>query len=114
MIDMRLVPIKAHQSTAASCPPRQVFREVKVFGDAEIATLRKELGAHKLQLEQLKAAREVCCRKGAMMLCPLLGLPLCSLLNCLLCPPIQAGTAAAGRGACAAGDAPGAGACAAT
>lgn len=37
----------------------QVFREVKFFGDAEIATLRKELAAHKVQLEQLKAARQV-------------------------------------------------------
>lgn len=32
----------------------QVFREVKFFGDAEISTLKKDLEAHKLQLEQLK------------------------------------------------------------
>lgn len=35
----------------------QVFREIKFFGDSEIATLKKELEAHKLQLEQLKSAR---------------------------------------------------------
>jgi len=34
-----------------------VFREIKFFGDSEIATLKKELEAHKLQLEQLKSAR---------------------------------------------------------
>lgn len=42
------------------CPPVagcQIFREVKFFGDAEISTLKKELEAHKLQLEQLKQAR---------------------------------------------------------
>lgn len=41
----------------------QVFREVKFFGDAEIATLKKELEAHKLQLEQLKAQRAEMARR---------------------------------------------------
>lgn len=36
---------------------KEVFREVKFFGDAEIATLKKNLESHKLQLEQLKARR---------------------------------------------------------
>ncbi len=39
--------------------PNQVFREVKFFGDAEIATLRENLTQHKVQLEQLKAVRQV-------------------------------------------------------
>ncbi|PRW60246.1 hypothetical protein C2E21_0815 [Chlorella sorokiniana] len=37
---------------------KEIFREVKFFGDAEISTLKKELEAHKLQLEQLKQARQ--------------------------------------------------------
>jgi exonuclease III len=35
----------------------QVLREVKVFGDAELATLRRDIQQHKAQLEQLKATR---------------------------------------------------------
>lgn len=35
----------------------QVFREVKFFGDSEIAALRSDLQNHKQQLEALKAAR---------------------------------------------------------
>lgn len=42
--------------TARTTRP-QVFREVKFFGDAEIATLKKELESHKVQLEQLKQVR---------------------------------------------------------
>lgn len=42
---------------------KEVFREVKFFGDAEIATLKKELEAHKLQLEQLKAQRAEMARR---------------------------------------------------
>lgn len=58
----------AHSVTLAHpaiCRPSatQVFREVKFFGDAEITTLKKELEAHKLQLEQLKAQRAEMARR---------------------------------------------------
>ncbi|KAL4856808.1 hypothetical protein ACK3TF_002865 [Chlorella vulgaris] len=36
---------------------KEVLREVKVFGDAELATLRRDIQQHKAQLEQLKATR---------------------------------------------------------
>ena len=56
---------------AGSPPPvtppaalHQIFREVKFFGDAEVSALKKELEAHKLQLEQLKQARAVCLANG--------------------------------------------------
>ncbi|KAL4447536.1 hypothetical protein ABPG75_004755 [Micractinium tetrahymenae] len=42
---------------------KEVFREVKFFGDAEISTLKKELEAHKLQLEQLRAQRAEMARR---------------------------------------------------
>lgn len=52
-------PLPAASGSPTLSPPpavRQIFREVKFFGDAEISTLKKELEAHKLQLEQLKQA----------------------------------------------------------
>lgn len=57
-----LPPPPPAQLPTPVCPPGaccQIFREVKFFGDAEISTLKKELEAHKLQLEQLKQARAV-------------------------------------------------------
>ena len=46
-------PARRHRPS----PPAQVFREIKFFGDAEIATLKRELEAHKAQLQAMKAAR---------------------------------------------------------